>query len=85
LAWLLAEVLLGGRDVAPASFVRYLHQFRLTGEDYDRLAHYLLTTVLSHRVGPGGLLRVGTALTDIREAVLNRGRHAGGMPANAEC
>jgi hypothetical protein len=77
LAWLLAEVLLRAEGAAPASFVRYLRQFRLTGEDYDRFAHYLLTVVLAHRVGPGRLLRVGTALTDIREAVLDPGRRAG--------
>jgi hypothetical protein len=81
LAWLLGEVLIGERDAAPPSFVRYLRQFRLTGEDYDRLAHYLLTGVLDHRIGPGALLRVGTALTDIRDAVLRPERHAGGLPA----
>ena len=35
----------------------------LTRDEYDRLAHYLLTEVLAQRLGTGVLVRVGAALS----------------------
>lgn len=53
-------------DLAGASFARFIGDLHLTGDDYDRLAHYLLTVALAHRVGPDNLLRIGALLTDLR-------------------
>jgi hypothetical protein len=62
----LIDEALGGRVLAAENLARLLRRRRVTEDDYDRLAHYLLTVALAHRVGPDNLLRIGAALTAIR-------------------
>jgi hypothetical protein len=51
----------------------------LSVDDFDRLGHYLLSTLLQLRVGPEALLRVGTVLGEIRGPVLaGAGPESGG-------
>lgn len=49
-----------------------LRRCAFTGEDFDRLAHYLLTSLLPERPGPDVLLHVGAALTVVRRQAVAR-------------
>jgi len=44
----------------------------LTEDDFDRIGHYLLTTLLQLRVGVDALIRVGGVLAEVRDPILHR-------------
>ncbi|MFC0531250.1 hypothetical protein [Phytohabitans kaempferiae] len=55
---------------AVAGFIAYLGPRGLTNDEYDRLAHYVLSAALARRVGPERLILIGAALTTVRMALL---------------
>ena len=70
LTTLLGETLARRAECAVAGFVAFVGPRRLTVEEYDLLAHYVLSAALSRRVGPERLILIGATLTTIRAAVL---------------
>jgi hypothetical protein len=62
---LIDAALSGRRELAGRGFARFLRHQRLIEDDYHRIAHYLLTVALAHRVGPDNLVRIGAVLADI--------------------
>lgn len=70
LAMLVGETLACRAERAVAGFVAFIGPRRLTGDEYDRLAHYVLSAALARRVGPERLILIGTTLTAVRDAVL---------------
>jgi hypothetical protein len=76
LTLLVGETLAHRAERAVAGFVAYLGPHRLTHDEYDRLAHYVLSAALARRAGPERLILIGATLTTVRAAVLPR--HAAG-------
>ncbi len=62
------------REPDPWRLIGLHRAMRLTGEDFDRFGHYLLSALLDLRVGPTALVRVGGFLTRIRGPMLGRDR-----------
>jgi hemoglobin len=56
--------------VRPTELIAAHQGLGLTGDDYDLLGHYLLSTLLPLRLGTDLLVRVGTILTDARAEVV---------------
>jgi hemoglobin len=67
---LLSMALAGGEPHWPRELIAAHRGMGLVDDDFDRLGHYLLTTLLRLRVGPDALIRVGGALTEARRPVL---------------
>jgi hypothetical protein len=58
----------------PAELIAAHRALGLTGDDYDLLGHYLLSTLLPLRLGTDLLVRVGAILTDARAEVVDEVR-----------
>lgn len=52
------------------SLVSHLRARVVEPEDYDRFGHHVLAGALAHRIGPDGLLLIGTVLSGVRSATL---------------
>jgi hemoglobin len=72
LSRLLTMALAGTEPYWPSELVAAHQGMGLIDDDFDRLGHYLLTTLLRLRVGPDALIWVGGVLTEVRESVLSR-------------
>ena len=72
LSKLLAMALDGREAYWPRELIAAHRGMGLVDDDYDRLGHYLLTTLLHLRVGPDALVRVGGGLTEARAKILRR-------------
>ncbi|MEN3310607.1 MAG: hemoglobin [Micromonosporaceae bacterium] len=70
LTTLVTMALAGGEPHWPRDLIAAHHGMGLVDDDFDRLGHYLLTTLLRLRVGPDALVRVGGALTEMRSPIL---------------
>ncbi|WP_173037359.1 hypothetical protein [Phytohabitans flavus] len=70
LTMLVGETLARRAERAVAGFVAFVGPHRLTSDEYDRLAHYVLSAALARQVGPDRLILIGTTLTSVRAAVL---------------
>jgi hemoglobin len=68
----LTMALAGNEPHWPAELTAAHHGMGLVDDDFDRLGHYLLTTLLRLRVGPETLVRVGGVLTEVRNPILRR-------------
>lgn len=69
---LVGETLARRAERAVAGFVAFVGPRRLTSDEYDLLAHYVLSAALARRVGPDRLILIGATLTTVRAAVLPR-------------
>jgi hypothetical protein len=67
---LVGESLARRAERAVAGFVAFIGPRRLTNDEYDRMAHYVLSAALARRVGPEQLILIGATLTTVRAAVL---------------
>ncbi|BCB90218.1 hypothetical protein [Phytohabitans suffuscus] len=67
---LVGETLACRAERAVVGFVAFVGPRRLSGDEYDRLAHYVLSAALARRVGPEVLILIGATLTSVRAAVL---------------
>ncbi|HKT03896.1 MAG TPA: group 1 truncated hemoglobin [Rugosimonospora sp.] len=72
LSELLTLALAGTEPHWPKELVAAHQGMGLSDDDFDRIGHYLLTTLLRMRVGPDALVRVGGVLTGVREPILRR-------------
>lgn len=70
LTLLVGETLARRAERAVAGFVAFVGPRRLTHDEFDRLAHYVLSAALARRVGPEQLILIGATLTTVRAAVL---------------
>jgi hemoglobin len=70
LTTLLTMALAGNEPHWPRELIAAHRGMGLVDDDFDRLGHYLLTTLLRLRVGPDTLIRVGGALTQARRPIL---------------
>jgi hypothetical protein len=70
LTLLVGEAFARRAERAVVGFVAFIGPHRLTGDEYDRLAHYVLSAALARGVGPERLILIGAALTTVRAAVL---------------
>jgi hemoglobin len=69
---LLTMALAGTEPYWPRELIAAHQGMGLVDDDFDRLGHYLLTTLLRLRVGADALVRVGGVLTEVREPILRR-------------
>jgi hemoglobin len=78
---LLTMALAGNEPQLPRELIAAHRGMGLVDDDFDRLGHYLLSTLLRLRVGPDTLVRVGGALTEARRPILRtpRGRSDAGF------
>lgn len=73
LTTLLSEALTSTGPVRPGTEIVAAHAgMGLTEDDFDRIGHYLLTTLLRLRVGIDALIRVGGVLAEVRDPILYR-------------
>jgi hemoglobin len=72
LTTLLTMALAGREPHWPGELIAAHHGMGLADDDFDRLGHYLLSTLLRLRVGPDALVRVGGSLTEARNSILRR-------------
>ncbi len=71
---LLTMALAGRAPRLPAELIAAHQGMGIVDDDYDRLGHYLLSTLLRLRVGPDALVRVGGVLTEMRGPLLRPGK-----------
>ncbi|MDQ7903865.1 hypothetical protein RB614_04940 [Phytohabitans sp. ZYX-F-186] len=69
LTTLVGDTLARRAERAVAGFAAFIGPRRLTCDEYDRLAHYVLSAALARRVGPDRLILIGATLTSVRAAV----------------
>jgi hemoglobin len=84
LTTLLTEAVCGTEPVRAGDEIVAAHAgMGLTEDDYDRIGHYLLTTLLRLRVGVDALIRVGGVLADVRDPILYRTTRTGRLAHSA--
>lgn len=67
---LVGESIARRAERAVAGFVAFVGPYRLSCDEFDLLAHYVLSAALARRVGPDRLILIGASLTSARAAVL---------------
>lgn len=73
LTTLLTQALTGTEPVRAGDEIVAAHAgMGLSEDDFDRIGHYLLTTLLRLRVGVDALIRVGGVLAEVRNPILYR-------------